>query len=261
MCKIAKVSKSGYFKNLKKKEKCTQDELIIKEIFYCNKAKVGSRQIKLIALKHYGLTINRKKVQRIMKKENLICQIRKKQRINQCLREAEYIKENILNRDFKSQGVKTVACGDVTYIYYQNNKCYLNVYIDVKTGEVLEYALSSNQNKEFILNSTERLFMKERGIKMLHTDRGSQYTSKAFNDLMNKYKKLHSMSRPGTPLDNAVVESFFGHMKDYVEFNNCKTFEDVVAVVDKYMYDYNNRPQWNKNKLSPKQFALSLLAA
>lgn len=103
--------------------------------------------------------------------------------------------------------------------------------------------------------------MKERGIKMLHTDRGSQYTSKAFNDLMNKYKKLHSMSRPGTPLDNAVVESFFGHMKDYVEFNNCKTFEDVVAVVDKYMYDYNNRPQWNKNKLSPKQFALSLLAA
>ena len=241
MCKIAKVSKSGYFKNLKKKEKCTQDELIIKEIFYSNKAKVGSRQIKLIALKHYGLTINRKKVQRIMKKENLICQIRKKQRINQCLREAEYIKENILNRDFKSQGVKTVACGDVTYIYYQNNKCYLNVYIDVKTGEVLEYALSS--------------------IKMLHTDRGSQYTSKAFNDLMNKYKKLHSMSRPGTPLDNAVVESFFGHMKDYVEFNNCKTFEDVVAVVDKYMYDYNNRPQWNKNKLSPKQFALSLLAA
>lgn len=135
------------------------------------------------------------------------------------------------------------------------------MYIDVKTGEVLEYALSSKQSKEFILNSTERLLGKERGIKMLHTDRGCQYTSKAFNDLMIKYQKIHSMSRPGTPLDNAVVESFFGHMKDYVEFNNCKTFEDVVAVVDKYMYDYNNRPQWNKNKLSPKQFALKLLAA
>ena len=244
-----------------KKESISQDEIIVKEIFYLEKGKAGSRTICMLAKKNYGKIINRKKVQRIMKKLHLICKIRKQVKINQKLTEERYIKENILNRNFNKQLPNTIACTDITYLYYQNTKCYLTAFIDVKTSKILEYQLSTTLERQFILEAFEKLMKKFPNIKMVHSDRGAQYTSKDFNDLIIKYNVIHSMSKPGTPLDNAVIESFWGHMKDNLSLRNCKTFEDVVDLVDKYMYDYNNRPQWNKNKMSPIEFCNMLIAA
>lgn len=261
LCKIANVNKSGYYKSLLKKNVLSQDEIIIKEIFYSENAKVGSRTICMLAKKYYGKIFNRKKVQRIMKKLHLICCIRKKSKINQKLSEEQYIKENILNRHFNSQLPNTVVCTDITYLYYHNSKCYLSAFIDVKTGVVLEYQLSQNLNRHFVLESFENLIKNNPNIKMVHSDRGPQYTCKDFHDLTLKYKIVHSMSNPGTPLDNAVIESFWGHMKDYLSLKNCKTFKDVCFAIDKYMFEYNNRPQWNKKKMTPLEFCNMLIAA
>ena len=261
LCKILNVSKSGYYKHLHKKEKNNQDNEIVKEIFFSEKGKVGSRQIVMLAKNNYGVVMNRKKVQRIMKEQNLICVIRKKRRTNIQETQEQYIKENILNRKFDTQLPNTVVCTDITYLYFNNQKCYLSAYIDVCDGVILNYQLSKNLDRTSIIQGTTHLLNNYPNIELMHTDRGSQYTSKAFNDLLVRRKVIHSMSNPGTPLDNAPIESFWGHMKDYLDLRDCRTFEDVIDVVDKYMLMYNNRPQWNKNKLSPLEYKEFLLAA
>ncbi len=71
-----------------------------------------------------------------------------------------------------------------------------------------------------------------------------------------------SMSAPASPRDNAVIESFFGHLKDEICLKGIKTFEQVIQVIDDYMYYYNNeRRQWNKNKMTPIEYRNFLLAS
>lgn len=215
----------------------------------------------MLTKRDYGITMNRKKVQRIMKENNLICIIRKTQKTNVQQTEEQYIKENILNRTFDIQTPNTVICTDITYLHYNNQKCYLSAYIDVCDSSILNYQLSTSLDRAFILKGITDLLEKYPQIKLIHTDRGSQYTSKDFNELLINKKVVHSMSNPGSPLDNAPIESFWGHMKDYLDLRSCKTFQDVIDAVDNYMLMYNNRPQWNKNKLSPLEYKEFLLAA
>lgn len=261
LCKIAGISRSGYYKYRNKEYSIDQTESIVKEIFFEHNAKYGSRTISMEVKEKYGITINRKKVQKIMRKLNLVCSVRKHRPSSSNNLKEQYITENILNRQFKEQEVGKVACTDITYLNYNNNNntCYLVAFIEPKCGRILEFQLSKTLDRRFVLECTERLLSQYIDLKMIHGDRGSQFTSKDFHDLLNKHKIVLSMSAPGSPLDNAVIESFWGHMKDIVSFKDCKTFEEVVDVVDRYMYDYNNKPQWNKGKLSPIQFNNLLL--
>ena len=68
------------------------------------------------------------------------------------------------------------------------------------------------------------------------------------------------MSRKGNCIDNASIESFFGHLKDEVDYKNSKTFDEFVKKIDEYMYYYNNeRSQWSRNKMTPVQYRSHLL--
>lgn len=261
LCLIAKVSRSTYYASLTPQCTNNQDDILVKEVFFANNEKVGSRQIVLILKEQYGVIMNRKKVIRLMNKNNLICKIRRKQKNNQRLSNEQYIKENILNREFNQQKPMNTACTDITYLYYNNKVCYLCAYIDAKTGVILAHKLSKELARTFVLDCTRDLLEKYSDIEILHSDRGPQYTSQDFQDLTQEYKVVHSMSRPGNPLDNAVMESFWGHLKDYLDLKHCKTFEDAIDLVNKYVLIYNNRPQWNKNKLSPCRYRDFLLAA
>jgi transposase InsO family protein len=78
-------------------------------------------------------------------------------------------------------------------------------------------------------------------------------------------KELHmvqSMSRKGNAIDNAPIESFFGHMKDELDYTSCNTFEELRLKVDEYMTYYNyKRKQWNRNKMTPVEYRNHLLAS
>ena len=78
---------------------------------------------------------------------------------------------------------------------------------------------------------------------------------------MEHFGVTQSMSFPASPRDNAVIESFFGHMKDEINLKKVKTFDKVVEIIDEYMYDYNyNRKQWNKNRMTPIEYRQFLVA-
>ena len=97
---------------------------------------------------------------------------------------------------------------------------------------------------------------------MIHSDQDFHYTNPEYRKLLRDNNAIQSMSRKGNCIDNAPMESFFGHLKDEICLRGLKTFEQVIQVIDDYMYYYNNeRRQWNKNKMAPVEYRKFLLTS
>lgn len=275
MCKIANVSKSGYYYWLKNNEnsqkmiKNEEDILLIAKIFYQKKRKAGWRTIKMILENEYGKIINHKKIIKIMKKYDLKTNIRKKRKVNKIPKIAidETIYQNVLNRDFEQQKPNVAYCTDISYLPYQNkNIAYLSALKDIASGEIVAYTLSKTLKLDFVIKMIKKaieLTPDECLDKLiLHSDRGVHYRSNVYQKLLKKYGITQSMSRKANCLDNAPIESFFGHLKDDIDYKKCKTFEELEDMVKNYVYNYNNnRYQWNKNKMTPIEYKQYLLAA
>ena len=271
MCQIAKVSKSGYYKWLQNKDLVKPQEIIdkvlVKEIFYKNEQKYGIRRIKM-ELDKLGVVMNRKKISRIMKEENLQTKIRRKNPYKDKIKNvlSDYYCENVLMQDFKNRKPLEAFGIDITYLKYNNRFAYLCSLIDVRTSEIISYGISENLKLDFVLGTVQYAINSLSEIKtstiIIHSDRGSHFRAKAYKELLEKNNIIQSMSAPGNPKDNAVIESFFGHMKDEIDLSKVKVFDEVVEIVHNYMYYYNNnRKQWNKNRMTPIEYRDFLLAS
>lgn len=274
LCQIADVSTSGYYKFLKstdlRKYREANDlktKQIILKAFNHRGYKKGSRSIKMTLENEFGIKMNRKKIQRIMRKYNIVCPIRKAnpyKRMAKATQEHRVV-ENKLNREFKQNIPGKVLLTDITYMPYGNNKmAYLSTVKDSSTNEILAYNLSNSLAIELVTETVDKLVSTE-SFKLhkdafIHSDQGVHYTSPRFQNLLKQNNLGQSMSRKGNCWDNAPQESFFGHMKDEIDYKSCNEFEELQIMVDDYMDYYNNfRCQWNLKKLTPVQFRNQLL--
>ena len=217
----------------------------------------------------FGVIMNRKKIQRIMRKYNIICPIRKSnpyKRIAKATKEHRVV-PNKLNRQFKQNVPGKVLLTDITYMPYGNGKiAYLSTIKDSSTNEILSHYLSQSLAIEIVTRTIDKL-VQFKSFKLhkdafIHSDQGSHYTSPIFQKLLKKNNLDQSMSRRGNCWDNAPQESFFGHMKDEIDYKSCNTFEELQLLIDEYIDYYNNfRYQWNLKKLTPIQFRNQLLMA
>jgi putative transposase len=88
-----------------------------------------------------------------------------------------------------------------------------------------------------------------------HTDQGGVFMSDNHISMCKLLGVQQSMSRRGNCLDNAPIESFFGHMKDEINFKSLKSLEDAKIMVGKYIKYYNfDRPQWGLKKMTPVEY-------
>lgn len=274
LCKIANVSTSGYYRFLSKFKtidliECNdlKSKDIILKAFNYRGYKKGSRSIKMILKNRFNIIMNRKKIQRIMRKYNIICPIRKSnpyKRMAKATKEHRVVK-NKLNRKFKQNTPGKILLTDITYMPYGNNKmAYLSTIKDSSTNEILSYNLSNTLALDIVTKTIKRL-IKLKSFKLhkdafIHSDQGSHYTSPIFQKLLKENNLGQSMSRRGNCWDNAPQESFFGHMKDEIDYKNCTTIEELKILIDDYMDYYNNdRCQWNLKKLTPIQYRNQLL--
>ena len=167
LCEIAQVSRSGYYNWIKSEktriEKENNDrrdfEIILQAYQYRGYDK-GARGIymRLIHMEP-PVVINIKKIRRLMKKYNLFCPIRKPnpyRRMAKALK-TNNVADNILNREFKEHGPRVVLLTDITYIPYNNTRCYLSVILDAFTKEVLSYVLSASLAVDFVLDTVNQL--------------------------------------------------------------------------------------------------------
>lgn len=223
LCDIAQVSRSGYYRwvNAEEKRKKLEErdrkdfELILIAYQYRGYDK-GARGI-YMRLLHMNppIIMNVKKIRRLMKKYNLFCPIRKAnpyRRMAKAL-QTNNVADNILNREFRKHGPRTVLLTDITYIPYNNTRCYLSTVLDAFTKEILAYVLSGSLEVDFVLE-TVNILIEKHGISLsaetlMHSDQGCHYTSYSFIQILKDKNLRQSMSRKGNCWDNAPQESFF----------------------------------------------------
>ncbi len=270
LCKTAYVHKSGYYYFLSHKDdknsKDYYDFLLIKGAFDKKKGKAGAKTIKM-NLGSIGIVMNLKKIYRLMSKYGVICKIRRinKSRVSLQKNKENMFVKNLLNRKFNQNTPYTVASTDITYLKHQNRFSFLSVIKDLATGQIITWRLSKCMNLDLVLNTINKLgeYFKENNLDLssflLHSDQGFQYTNIEYHNKLKSLNITQSMSRRGNSVDNAPIESFFGHMKDEVDCKNLN-FNQLRDLIDEYMIEYNyKRKQWSRRKMSPVLYRNYLL--
>lgn len=273
LCKTAKVSRSGYYYWIKAKErrllKDKDDLEIITKIFNQKHKKAGWRTIQMILENDYGKIMNHKKIIRIKNEYGLKTKIRRKNPYKAIAKKTQEHSTcpNILDRKFDVLTPYKAYSTDITYLFYgSGKKAYLSAVKDLATKEIVGHYLSKNIDMELVFNTLAKTIeitpVSSLEFLMMHSDQGFHYTHPGFRQKLKDLKITQSMSRKGNCLDNAPIESFFGHFKDELDSSNCDTFEELEEKVNEYIYDYNNnRYQWNLKKMTPVQYRDHLLVA
>jgi transposase InsO family protein len=272
LCEVANVSRSGYYKYLKhadEPDKDYNDYMQINEIFERGKAKYGWRTIQMKLLQN-GVVMNHKKISRIKKKYHLMTKIRRRNPYKMIMKKSLEHRtcENILNREFDVSIPFKIFSTDITYLPFNHRFAYLSVVKDVASGEVVAWNLSMHLEMSLVLNTMEA--MKNNPVlpqatlqnAMIHSDQGFHYTNPLYIEKLKGLNMVQSMSRRGNCIDNAPIESFFGHLKDDVDYKACKIFDELYPRIAEYMQYYNHeRPQWNRKKMTPVGYRNHLLTA
>ena len=256
LCKIINVSVSGYYKSLKS-PKADDDEKwyrIISEIKKGFKEAYGYRKVTFEVKETYGLKANRKKIYRIMAKYALLSRIRRKKR-SKYRNEGEgfiNIYENELNRNFLQSAPNEVWLQDVTELKLTDGTLYMAAIMDTYRSELIDLKYSTNNNLDLVMSAT-RSAIKNRKCKLLHSDRGYQYTSMPYKKLLDEAGIKISMSRAANPKDNAPMENFFGVLKTECLYRwKPKTIIEAISLVEAFVKYYNNERVILKYRGAPK---------
>lgn len=262
LCRAAEVKRSSYYAYLKSSPaKLSRDKAaleILIPIFEKSNRKAGIHMLGML-LRRRNIVFNHKKIARLKKEYGLITQIRKKDPYKHIPKISSSHKEipNILNRDFYSPLPRHAYCTDMTYLFYGNSeKAYLSAVKDLATNEIVSFKLMRNPNVGSFIKQFDDYFKDHKNLNpIIHSDQGYQYTHETMIVKLKELGVKQSMSRKGNCLDNAAIESFFGHFKDLLELKKCRSFEDVEKEVEKKITYYNyERPQRALNKKPPVEY-------
>lgn len=168
---------------------------------------------------------------------------------------------NLLLADISVNEPFKVVVSDMTAFWCNNTYYELTLYMDLFNNEIVSYSISTTKgDRNTYIDGLNKLIEKKKEYKdlkmILHSDQGSVYSSKSFNETLPLYNITHSMSRAGTPTDNSAMEAINGWLKEEL-FNDFKIKEqdDPIKCVEDFINFFNNeRPSYSLNYLTPKQF-------
>ena len=268
LCEIARVSRTGYYKWLKSlnnNPKDYNDYLLIKEIFKKSRFKYGWRNIQM-KLNGKGVIMNHKKISRIMNKYGLIAKIRRRNPYKDIMKKTREHRTfgNILARNFKQENPRQAFCTDITYLPFNGQLAYLSAIKDIASREIIAWNLSQRLKMDLVFDTIKNMEENKDAPLLenilIHSDQGFHYTSPDFISKVKELKMVQSMSRKGNCIDNAPMESFFGHFKDEVDYKDCRTFGELKGLTAEYIKHYNNeRKQWDLKKMTPVEYRNHLL--
>ena len=254
MCRLFKVSRSGYYKYLNRKDIPDRDLPLANKIEECqdiNHKTYGYRRVH-IWLERQGIYRNPKTILRIMQKYNLLSVVRRK-KFHYC---SQYLHRypNALNREFNAVRPNQKWVTDISYIKTNQGFLYLSVIRDLYDNSIVAYKTAKDQSIKLVLDTIKAAKRKEKvtGELQLHSDQGFQYTSQAYFNLTQSYGINQSMSRRGNPYDNALAENFFSILKtECIHRVKLKTYEHARQLIGEYIDYYNNCRIQTKTKLTP----------
>lgn len=248
------IARSTFYRWKKQQSEQAPNPLVkrIRELCREHRFRYGYR--KITALLRREMQINHKRVQRIMREEWLQCRVKVKKRKG--TGQPAQAAEHLLKRDFKASQPLQKLVTDITYLPYGSKMLYLSSIMDLYNGEIVAYSIGDTQDTALVLDTLNQLPPVE--SCMLHSDQGSVYTSQAYQLAVKEKGITMSMSRKGTPADNAPIESFHACLKSetfILERLTRTTTAIVEQTVREYVSYYNSiRIQLKLNNQSPIQF-------
>lgn len=249
-CGLMKVSKSGFYEYLGRKKSDAQIEReaiegFVVEAFERHKGRYGYRRINR-ELRKSGIVVSEKRVLRIMQKLGLAGKgATRKHRIQKKVEPGDP-RLNLVERAFTVGERNRLWVGDITYIPTREGWLYLAAVIDAFSRKVVGWSMSERITEKVAIDAMEQAVGREGppddGSLVFHDDRGAQYTSRSFRRCLDSHGIVQSVSRPGTPLDNAVAESFLKTLKrELVKERSYGTRDEAKQDIFKYIELYYNR--------------------
>ena len=266
LCKIMEVSRSGYYSWLERPESALAKrhhllESKINIIFNKSRQTYGYRRI-TGSLKAQGESCGKHQVVNLMRKLNIRSITKRKFKATTNSKHAHPIHSNALNREFNAIKANQKWSADITYISTQEGWLYLAVVVDLFSRNIVGWAMDKRMTEDLTINALRMALFRRKVTSglLLHSDRGSQYASIAYQHLLKEHGILCSMSRKGNCWDNAPTESFFKTLKvESVYRQSFKTREEAKQTIFEYIEVFYNRQRRHStlNYLSPEEYELT----
>ena len=228
----------------------------IGEIYANNNKRYGYRRITM-HLRNEGTLINHKTVQKLMGEMGLKAK-RKRQKYRSYKGEIGKVAPNVLQRNFYASAPNMKWTTDVTEVKIKERKLYLSPILDMFNGEIISYTISGSPDLKMVTSMLDKAFKREYNLNGLifHSDQGWHYQHLRYQKMLKDRGIIQSMSRKGNCLDNAMMENFFGLMKNELlylrEWDNVEQFkEELIKYIDYYN---NDRIKLRLNGKSPVKY-------
>ena len=248
MCQALSVSESGYYAWRKRplSERKRRDAELAERIelaYEENRRVYGSPRLHA-ELKEQGEHCGRKRVARLMREGGINAKPKRRKMKTTDSKHSNPVAPNLLKRDFTADAPNTKWVADITGIGTAEGWLYLAAVVDIYSRFVVGWAMGKERDEQLITKAAVMALERRRpGAGLLHhSDRGSQYTSQGYQALLKQHGIEISMSRKGDYYDNALMESFFGTVKEEcVERQTYQTRAEARSSVFEYLEVFYNR--------------------
>ncbi len=197
-----------------------------------------------LALNQQGIKAGKRKIRRIMYEKGWLHTRRRAKSLTKSDPEAMF-NENLLHQDFSAEKPFTKVLTDITQIQCSDGKLYISPLFDCFNGEILALSMDNNMKKELVIDTVNSALIRYPQLRgaVIHSDRGSQYTSEAFRDTLASNGMIQSLSGVDHCYDNARMESFFATLKKELLYRTPTyrmRIEQVKSLVFRYVFIYYN---------------------
>ena len=221
-------------------------------------------------LAEYGIQVGICRIKRIRRKLGIRCKQKRKFKATTDLKHTLPVAENILGQQFKVAAPNKVWTSDITYVPTDEGWLYVAGHKDLFSGNIVGYAMGERLTRNLVSQSLFKAVAAKRPAQGLihHSDRGSQYCSHEYRNILDQFGLTASMSRKGNCFDNAPMESFWGTLKqELVHHRRYRTRQEAIRDITEYIEIFYNRQrrQARLGFLSPvvyeQRYYAGLLAA
>ena len=263
MCRALGVQRSGYYAWKRRPVSCREKEndvllVAIRAAFAFSRMTYGSLRIQAY-LRRKGQFYSRFRIGRLMKKAHLVpLRVAKWHPQTTKQRLGARTAPNLLNQEFRASKPNEKWVGDITYIETSEGWLYLASLLDLYSRRIVGWAMADRMDASLVENAWQMAVMHHHPPTHLlhHSDRGSQYTSESYLNLLEKAGCIVSMSRTGNCYDNAVMESFHATLKGECAYRKFTTKAEARLALFEYIEVWYNRQRLHSSLgyLSPLDF-------
>lgn len=245
MCYLAQVSRAGFYRSFQDKQPMEEEMEVrsaIQQITVEHRRRYGYRRISA-ELRRRGMQVNHKRVLRLMREDNLLAVQPRAFKVTTDSRHDLEVHLNLADR-MKLTGIDQLWVADITYIRLKTEFVYLAVILDRFSRKVVGWALDRTLASRLATRALEEAIMARKPPPGLvhHSDRGVQYASTEYMQVLEEHRIVPSMSRPANPYDNASCESFMKTLKrEEIYANKYRDIEHLRINLELFIQQYYNR--------------------